>query len=360
MLVAGSRNGRPTGFVRGGECPEPQYDRFIFLTVILPWENPLPTSLNVAAGRQLSVNGAGTIEAGASATEVSTNVGTIDVLRGTLLLHNAFVNQSGASLTAVGTDLITFQSGLQNSGTVNLTDASLAGGLDGTGALTVGAGAAADAAYVTQQSLHVTGGGVVRMRNSLGAPVVSVVKSLQLDAGGSVDIGNNALVIDYTAGASPLASIRSAIVAGALTSSALTSSKAIGYAEATDVLPFANGATSDTFLGSTVDKTTILTRYTLAGDANLDGTVDFNDLVKLAQNYNISDGSRTLIGGDFTYDGDTEFHGLVKLAPEYHSALPGEAIPGAGAAFESDLATAFASVPEPSVLGGLSCLAGPL
>jgi T5SS/PEP-CTERM-associated repeat protein len=372
--------------------------------------------LNVAAGRRLSVNGAGTIEAGASASDLSANAGTIDVLRATLLIHNAFVNQSGASVTAVGTDSINFQSGLQNSGTVNLTDASVAGtvtnaaagkifvadnatfankvtnngliagggslafngglanngtitvtggqtvtpaapapslivagGLDGTGTLTVGAGAAADTAYVSQQSLRVSDGGIVRMRNSTGAPSVSVVKSLQLDRGGSVDIGNNALVIDYPAGASPLTSVRSAIVAGSLTSSALTPSKAIGYAEAGDVLLFSNGATSDTFLGSTVDRTSVLVRYTLAGDANLDGSVDFLDLSRLAQNYNAAGGTRTWSSGDFNNDGIVDFNDLAKLAQNYNTALPTGSIAGAPAGFTADLAQAFASVPEPSV-----------
>src|SRR5258706_11892115 len=208
MLVAGSRNGRPTGFVRGGECPEPQYDRFIFLTVILPWENPLPTSLNVAAGRQLSVNGAGTIEAGASATEVSTNVGTIDVLRGTLLLHNAFVNQSGASLTAVGTDLITFQSGLQNSGTVNLTDASLAGAVTNAapgkifvadnatfankvtnnGLIAGGGSLAFNGGLTNNGTTTVTGGQAV----TAAAPAPSLVMAGGLDGTGALTVGAGA------------------------------------------------------------------------------------------------------------------------------------------------------------------------
>jgi autotransporter-associated beta strand protein len=94
--------------------------------------------------------------------------------------------------------------------------------------------------------------------------------------------------------------------------------------------------------------------YTLAGDANLDFGVDFNDLVALAQNYNVTDGTRVWAQGDFTYDGSTDFNDLVKLAQNYNTALPSEAIPGASVAFEADLARAFASVPEPA---GLSFLA---
>jgi hypothetical protein len=134
----------------------------------------------------------------------------------------------------------------------------------------------------------------------------------------------------------------------------------LGYADASDVLPFANGATSDTFLGSTVDKTTMLIRYTLAGDANLDGTVDFLDLSRLAQNYNVTDGTRTWAQGDYNYDGNVDFSDLAKLAQSYNTTLPGgaAAIPaGAPAGFEADLARAFAEVPEPSALVMLTGLA---
>jgi autotransporter-associated beta strand protein len=168
--------------------------------------------------------------------------------------------------------------------------------------------------------------GVTGAPTSPGSAVLRVT-SLTITTGGKVDLANNRLLVDYTGG-TPIISIRGLIstgYAGGLwngpglaSSSAATSPRGLGYAEATDVLPFANGATSDTFLGSTVDKTTILTRYTLAGDANLDGAVDFNDLVKLAQNYN--------------------------------TALPDAPIPSASVDFQRDLAAAFASVPEPGAL----------
>jgi autotransporter-associated beta strand protein len=188
--------------------------------------------------------------------------------------------------------------------------------------------------------------------------------------GGQLDLTGNGLVADYAAGDSvsdnaAVASIRGQIVSGynaggtawqgnGITSStaAANSSGAVGYALASEVLPFADGS-SDSFLGSTVDPSSVVARYTLAGDATLDGAVDFNDLVKLAQNYNttVSTSSDSWWNkGDFTYDGITDFNDLVKLAQNYNTALPSEAIPGASAAFEADLARAFASVPEPGTL----------
>jgi hypothetical protein len=79
--------------------------------------------------------------------------------------------------------------------------------------------------------------------------------------------------------------------------------------------------------------------------------VDFNDLVKLAQNYNTTVSASTdswWNRGDFTYDGVTDFNDLVKLAQNYNTALPSAAIPGAPVDFQRDLAAAFATVPEPS------------
>jgi hypothetical protein len=113
------------------------------------------------------------------------------------------------------------------------------------------------------------------------------------------------------------------------------------------------GPTGGPFGGATVDGSAVLVRYTLSGDATLDGTVDFNDLVKLAQNYNttVPASGSAWYRGDFNYDGTVDFNDLVKLAQNYNSALPGEPIAGAPAAFEADLARAFAAVPEPGFLG---------
>jgi hypothetical protein len=62
--------------------------------------------------------------------------------------------------------------------------------------------------------------------------------------------------------------------------------------------------------------------FFLTGDANHDGSVDFLDLAKLAQSYNIADGPRTYSTGDFNYDGNTDFLDLALLAQRYNTALP--------------------------------------
>jgi len=120
----------------------------------------------------------------------------------------------------------------------------------------------------------------------------------------------------------------------------------VGYALSSDAL----GPSGGTFLQGAVDGSAVLVRETLLGDATLDGTVNFNDLVNLAQNYNVVDGTRTWYQGDFTYDGNVNFNDLVKLAQNYNTSAPAD-VPGASASFQADLAAAFASVPEPGALG---------
>jgi hypothetical protein len=69
----------------------------------------------------------------------------------------------------------------------------------------------------------------------------------------------------------------------------------------------------------------------------------------LAQNYNTAGGATWPVG-DFTHDGVVDFNDLVKLAQNYNAALPAEPIAGAAASFEADRARAFAAVPEPGVI----------
>jgi probable HAF family extracellular repeat protein len=61
--------------------------------------------------------------------------------------------------------------------------------------------------------------------------------------------------------------------------------------------------------------------FFLRGDANHDRTVDFADLVALAQNYGSSPGT-TWAQGDFDGDGAVNFNDLVTLAQTYNKTLP--------------------------------------
>ena len=99
-----------------------------------------------------------------------------------------------------------------------------------------------------------------------------------------------------------------------------------------------------------------VTLVAFPGDANADGVVNFQDLVAVAQNYNVSDGQRGWADGDFTFDGMVDFNDLVALAQNYGTSF---IQPDGAAAADRSAAAAFVQahlVPEPSL--GIAMLAG--
>jgi hypothetical protein len=175
--------------------------------------------------------------------------------------------------------------------------------------------------------------------------------SLTLDANGTLEIGDNAAVLDYTA-SSPAAAVRAAIIAGrtgggkgiVATKTIINPNTAIGYAEASAI------GSPTTFLGETgIDSTTVLLRVTIRGDSNLNGTVEFQDLVALAANYNGT--GKVWSQADFDYDGDVDFADLVPLAANYNNSFSlEEATDAFGASFANDWVLAQSLVPEPTTL----------
>jgi hypothetical protein len=61
--------------------------------------------------------------------------------------------------------------------------------------------------------------------------------------------------------------------------------------------------------------------FVYAGDANLDRTVNFADLVALSQHYN-TNGGNLWSTGDFTADGNVNFEDMVILSQHYNTTLP--------------------------------------
>jgi hypothetical protein len=178
------------------------------------------------------------------------------------------------------------------------------------------------------------------------APAVLQVDSLTTVNTGKLDLTNERLIVVNGNVATIAAKIASGFNAGAWTgpgiiTSVATSSTGLGISRADD----ANLAGS-TFGGVPVAAADVLVAFTLRGDANLDQRVDFIDLVRLAQNYNTT--AKGWWQGDFTYDGSVDFDDLVKLAQNYNSSLFPSAVPGAPVEFQTDVARAFASVPEPA------------
>ena len=145
------------------------------------------------------------------------------------------------------------------------------------------------------------------------------VGGLKIDPGGTLDIGNGSVTVNYS-GASPLSAIQ-AYLAGARDGGKWDGSGITSSFVASGALV---RAIADVDTGSSVKLTPAL-----SGDANLDGKVSFADLVALASSYNTS--SRAdWSHGDFNYDGKVDFADLVTLASNYNQST--------GAAIAADAA----------------------
>jgi hypothetical protein len=196
-------------------------------------------------------------------------------------------------------------------------------------------------------------GGTVRISEKSGAAApsgASIVQNLSLLPSTTLDLTNNALIVDY-GGTSFLPSIRtwlaSGFAGGSWNGAGISSSSAaavatdgsnshktaLGYAEA-------SALGISTFADQSVDSTAVLVRYTLSGDANLDGVVDTLDFNALAANFGGT--GRNWWEGDYNYDGVVDTLDFNALAGNF------------GASVSQQNVGAF--VPEPS--GALIILVG--
>ena len=177
----------------------------------------------------------------------------------------------------------------------------------------------------------------------------SYVESITIGNGATMDLGDNDLIVDYSNNGVPDPSMTTHVmmlISGAYSGGswngtglgsavarnvALSSSPfktGLGYAEA-------SAAGQATFDGVPTDGDMILVRYTMLGDANLDGVVNALDFNALATNFGKPNGR--WVTGDFNYDGVVSTPDFLQLAQNF-----GQSIPDAGAALGQ-------LVPEPSV-----------
>ena len=98
----------------------------------------------------------------------------------------------------------------------------------------------------------------------------------------------------------------------------------------------------------------VLVIKTLAGDANLDLHVNFNDLLTIAQNYGQSNQEWT--DRDSNLDGVVNFNDLLAVAQNYNEAMSSISALDFSGSFESDWMLARSMVPEPGVIGFVSLI----
>ena len=92
---------------------------------------------------------------------------------------------------------------------------------------------------------------------------------------------------------------------------ALAGTTTLALAEASDVLFLAPGQTA-LWNGETVDATSVIVKYTYAGDVNFDGVIDAGDY-GIIDNYYQFAGTTGYANGDFNLDGiiDAGDYGLI-------------------------------------------------
>jgi hypothetical protein len=125
-----------------------------------------------------------------------------------------------------------------------------------------------------------------------------------------------------------------------LTSSIARSSAgvtALGYGEA-------SALGLSTFDGLTLGGNAVLIKYTLVGDDNLDGTVNFNDFSILQTHYGQAG---DWADGDFNYDGTVNFSDFSALQNNYGQTLA-NLLPGGDAPALVSSSTSPATVSTPS------------
>lgn len=245
--------------------------------------------------------------------------------------------------------------GIMNvAGTFDVRTAATAAEIDGAGTTRVSAGARLDAFRVRTRNVLVDTGGTLAISDSPANPLpdqVSRVTQITFGAGGRIDLGAQALVRDLPSGttdAQLLAWIVSGRAGGAwngigIGTTAPTARHALGFAVAAGLF----STFPRTWLGQSIDSSTSLVRYTLKGDSNLDGAVDFDDLLVLAQNYGLA--SRLWHQGDSDYNGLVNFDDLLSVAQNYgQSMLSDGTTAGAPADFAGDWLLARSLVPEPA------------
>jgi hypothetical protein len=149
-----------------------------------------------------------------------------------------------------------------------------------------------------------------------------VVKSLTI-SGGRLDLGDNAMVVEYT-GASPIGTWNGSSYTGLSGLIALGRSDGhwdgpgivttqtnavgnsdyttIGIAEASDALGVF-GSDTALFNDQTVDSSAVLIKYTYGSDANLNGVVDIDDYGLIDFNTSTGGSLHGFYNGDFNYDG---------------------------------------------------------
>jgi len=294
-----------------------------------------------------------------------TNDGTI-ALAGQTSVYGSVTNNSDGLIHLSGNSLSVFYGTVANGGMLNI-DAGASGSLYGAYS---GSGSIVDngTLYLNANSVagHISGSGNLTIGSTSSGPAVvqlipgsglSQQGALTIASNSKFDITNNNFIINYGSGPDPIASIAALIASGyaggtwagngimSTTAQSNSASYGIGYADSADP---GNPA------GLASDQIEI--KYTLLGDANLDGKVNGSDFTLMASHFNdaVTNGWDE---GDFNYSGTVNGADFVLLADNFNQFASQSAVSAADLAALDTFAAAngisLTSVPEPSLIGML-------
>ncbi len=325
------------------------------------------------------VSGAGTVSQTGTGTIYFTGsnslTGRVSVTAGTLAIgSNAATGQIGsAPVTVSGTgtlafdrsDVVTFANGISGTGSIAMWGSGVttltgsltyAGNTTVTGGtltvtspiltlastLTVGTGATINLNAATSATSHVIAGNfaTVTATGSIAIPVtnrlatlpsVTIIGSLNI-ANGSMDVGNNDLILTGTSEAAIDADIFNGVLYASGATNTLTGLAAIYNSNGE------GGALYSTFDGVAVSASSVLVKFTWIGDTNGDGIVNGADLSNLLAG--MAGGLTGYENGDLNYDGVVDSTDLSLLL----ASLAGQT----GSFGDSSGPTG--AVPEPSAM----------
>jgi autotransporter-associated beta strand protein len=298
------------------------------------------------------------------AGDIINNSTTTQTINLGLVLSNAVTNNVNINGNGAGTGNIVINGAIsggnsiteQGPGTVTLNGANSysAGTNVADGELVIGTNGALPA----NSAVSITGG-TLQLGQSTGGETIS---SLSISANGVLDITNNHLIISY-GGSDPMSAIYSALQsgysngtwngAGIISSSAQVPTNSLRYG-----IGFADGADG---VVANLPSGQIELKYTLLGDANLDGTVNGSDFSILAANFGL--GRTNWDQGNFLYGpsvNGSDFSALAANFGQGDSGADGSVTPADIAALDAFAAAngqslpTIAAVPEPASIGLLA------
>ncbi len=313
------------------------------------WSGGVPNGVGHAAtfdssatgNFNVTVDGARTVGSIAFGGATSYTLGgsgpiTLDAASGPATVSASAGSHSIASPVALNDDLTV--------STAASSNVSFAGSVTATGySITKDGAGTAQFENVRSAGLNIAAGSlrISQKGTANSEPGASSIGLLSIAAGAELDLKNNALIVDYTAGSlgTQLTDLRAHLLAGRLKTTS-AANRRIGYL---DNAALASPRTS--FAGVSVDASSLLLAYAAPGDTNLDGLVNFDDLLVVAQNYTQT--NRFWVAGDFDYNGTVNFDDLLLIAQNY-----GASGFVAGGSFAGDWALAQSLAPEPATFAG--------